>query len=101
MERTKMALGMVVGAVLLHLGFAACEGPGRGMLGGRSAQAQDAAAPTPPPTGACAQWDVMLFNLQPYDAYLRLGVHLPAGWEPFAPASPTTVFGRRCIVTSP
>ncbi|MDO9015620.1 MAG: hypothetical protein Q8S73_27015 [Deltaproteobacteria bacterium] len=73
MDRIKMAGGMLVGAVVLHLGFVACSGQNTttGLLGGT-----DAAAQTMP----CTQWEVKVDGQGQVSETAR---PVEAGWEPF------------------
>lgn len=87
MQRMKMALGIVVGAVLLQLAFMACSGNTPGIMGG-----SDAAAQT---TTACTQWEVQVVTLETSSMPTRLEV----GWEPFAAytTSAVRIPVRRCV----
>ncbi len=100
MQRIKMAGGMLVGAVVLHVGFMACSAQSptgmignlldagsrdTGILGGRDARAQEM---------PCTQWEVKI------NAMVATATPTPveAGWEPFAVVvtSDRQVILRRC-----
>ena len=102
MDRLKMALGMVVGAILLHMGFMACSAQSSsglpsgsmfdtGVLGGRDARAQEM---------PCTRWEVR------YQEPLRGGPTqtivvdtaqpVEPGWEPFA-STGGLLIARRCV----
>ncbi|MDO9020426.1 MAG: hypothetical protein Q8S73_41650 [Deltaproteobacteria bacterium] len=99
MKRIKMAGGMLLGAVLLQVGFMACSasntagmmtnlfdgGAGdTGVLGGSDADAQ---------TMPCTQWEVKIGPTATSTA-----APVEAGWEPFAviTTSAREVIVRRC-----
>ncbi|MDB4929436.1 MAG: hypothetical protein JWM10_1920 [Myxococcaceae bacterium] len=86
MNRIKMAGGMLLGAVLLQLGFMACsaqntsgimakffdggaQGGDTGVMGGRDARAQEM---------PCTQWEVQRVQFGGGDSTM-----IAAGWEPF------------------
>ncbi len=101
MQRMKMAGGMLVGAVVLHVGFMACSANNTtgmlgglldggshdtGILGGRDARAQEM---------PCTQWEVKIGGTVSREPRPET-----AGWEPFAiviqsTIGPETVL-RRC-----
>ncbi len=100
MQRMKMAGGMLVGAVVLHVGFMACsannttgmlgnllDGGSRdtGIMGGRDARAQEM---------PCTQWEVKTGGTITDRSRAE-----EAGWEPYAVtlgASSFVSFVRRC-----
>ncbi|MBL8601938.1 MAG: hypothetical protein JNK72_08440 [Myxococcales bacterium] len=85
MQRMKMALGIVVGAVLLQLAFMACSGNTPGIMGG-----SDAAAQTTP---ACTQWEITTGPT--FSPTLPRTAQVEPGWEPFAFDGVAIL--RRCI----
>ena len=111
MNRIKMAVGMLLGAVLLQLGFMACsaqntsgmmakffdggaQGGDTGVMGGRDARAQEM---------PCTQWQVGQYRetrepVPGQPGTYTVGFRIEAGWEPFASGGvgETYVLARRC-----